>query len=289
MPPPQRVEVGRNDHLRDRTNRMRNQARDAMTRFHISALVAAILIVAALVTTKWWLLYSTLAVFSVVMGLGVAIPPLRFFGAYICRGDPEKRQVALTFDDGPDPRSTPALLELLREHKVEAAFFAIGEKVEAEPKLAKDILLSGHLLENHSYQHSNATNFYPAAKLRAELIRGQQVIEKHTGTTPHFFRPPIGLSNPNTFRVAGALNLQVIGWDIRGLDTRITDPIKVVRRIERGLRHGAIILLHDGNIPVARLVATVRLLLARLREHGYEVVRLDRMLNQSHEARNQSR
>jgi len=259
-----------------------------MTRFHISALGTAILIVAALVTAKWWLLYSTLAGFLVVMGLGVAIPKLRFFGPYICRGASARRQVALTFDDGPDPRSTPALLEILREHKVEVAFFAIGRKVESEPKLADDILRGGHLLENHSYQHSNATNFYPAAKLRAELIRGQQAIERRTGTTPHFFRPPMGLSNPSTFRAAGALKLKVIGWDIRGLDTRITDPDKIVRRIERGLRPGAIILLHDGNIPLERLVATVKLLLARLRGHGYEVVRLDRILNQDHEARNQS-
>jgi peptidoglycan/xylan/chitin deacetylase (PgdA/CDA1 family) len=250
-----------------------------MTRFHISALVAAILLVAALVTAKWWLLYFTLAAFFVVMGMGVAIPQLRFFGPYICRGNSAKRQVALTFDDGPDPRSTPALLEVLRQHEVEAAFFAIGRKVEAEPKLANDILRGGHLLENHSYQHSNTTNFYPAGKLMAELIRVQQAIKKHTGTTPQFFRPPIGLSNPNTFRTAEALGLKVVGWDVRGLDTRITDPDKVVRRIERGLRSGAIILLHDGSIPVERLVATVKLLLARLREHGYEVVRLDRLLN----------
>jgi peptidoglycan-N-acetylglucosamine deacetylase len=136
-----------------------------------------------------------------------------------------------------------------------------------------------HLLEGHSYRHSNATNFYVTAKLTAELIRVQHVIEKHTGTTPRFFRPPLGLSNPFTFRVARALGLKVIGWDIRGLDTRITDPAKVVRRIERGLRPGAIILLHDGNIPFERLVATVELLLARLRAHGYEVARLDQMLN----------
>lgn len=250
-----------------------------MTRFHISALIAAILIVAAVVTAMWWLLYSTLAGFLVVIGLGIAIPQLRFFGPYICRGNSVRRQVALTFDDGPDPCSTPALLKVLREQEVEAVFFAVGKKVEAEPKLANDILRGGHLLENHSYQHSNATNFYLGAKLTAELIRAQQVIKKHTGTTPHFFRPPFGLSNPFTFRVAEALRLKVIGWDIRSLDTRITDPAKIVRRIERGLRPGAIILLHDGDIPFERLVATVRLLLARLREHGYEVVRLDRMLN----------
>src|SRR5215813_15162356 len=101
-----------------------------MTRFHTSALFAAILIVAGLVTANWWLLYSTLVAFFAIMGLGVAIPQLRFFGPYICRGDSVKRQVALTFDDGPDPRSTPALLKVLREHEVKAAFFAIGKKVE---------------------------------------------------------------------------------------------------------------------------------------------------------------
>lgn len=249
-----------------------------MTRFHISALVAAMLLALALVIAKWWLFYFAVAGFLIVMGLGVAIPQLRFFGPYLCRGDVTKRQVALTFDDGPDPHSTPALLKVLREHEVEAAFFVIGKKVEAEPKLANDILRGGHLLENHSHEHSNATNFYPAARLTAELSRAQQAIEKHTGTTPRFFRPPIGLSNPNTFRVAQALHLKVIGWDIRSLDTRIADPEKIVRRIERGLRPGAIILLHDGNIPAERLVTTVKLLLARLREHGYEVVRLDRML-----------
>jgi peptidoglycan/xylan/chitin deacetylase (PgdA/CDA1 family) len=247
-------------------------------RFHVVVLVAAILIATAVGTAEWWLLYSTLAAFLAVTGLGVAIPRLRFFGPYICRGDSLTRQVALTFDDGPDPRSTPALLEVLHEHGVEVAFFAIGEKVEAEPELANDILRAGHLLENHSHRHSNATNFYLASGLTAELIRAQQAIERHTGTTPRFFRPPLGLSNAFTFGVAAALGLNVIGWSNRGFDTRITDPERIVRRIERGLRPGAIILLHDGNIPADRLVATVKLLLARLQEHGYDVVRLDRML-----------
>lgn len=250
-----------------------------LTRFHISILVAAILIVAALVTASGWVLYFTLVAFFVAMGLGIVVPQLRFFGPYVCRGDPAKRLVALTFDDGPDPRSTPALLKVLREHVVEAAFFVVGKKVEAEPELANDILRDRHLLENHSYRHSYATNFYLGARLTAEVIRAQRAIERHTGTAPRFFRPPLGLSNPFTFRVAKALGLKVIGWDIRSLDTRITDPARVVRRIERGLRPGAIILLHDGNIPSERLVATVELLLARLRQLGYEVARLDRMLN----------
>jgi peptidoglycan-N-acetylglucosamine deacetylase len=252
--------------------------RRAVTRFHFIALLATLTAAVALAGGQWLLLNATLAALFIAIGLGVAIPQLRFFGPFICYGDSTRRQVALTFDDGPDARSTPALLELLRAQEIEAAFFVIGKKVDAEPQLATQILRGGHLLENHSYNHSNATNFYPAGKLTAELARTQQAIEKHTGTTPRFFRPPVGLSNPNTFHAAAALKLKVIGWSIRSLDTRRTDPAQIVRRIERGLTPGAIILLHDGNIPVERLLVTVKLLLAKLREHGYEVVRLDRML-----------
>lgn len=252
--------------------------RRAVTRFHFIALLAAVIAAVALACGLWHLLVATLLALFLAIGIGVAIPQLRFFGPFICHGNPEKRQVALTFDDGPDPRATPALLELLREHDLEAAFFVIGKKVEANPELATQILRGGHLLENHTYHHSNATNFYSTVRLTEELSRTQQAIQKHTGTTPRFFRPPVGLSNPNTFHAAAALQLKVIGWNIRSLDRRLTDPEMIVRRIERRLRPGAIILLHDADIPAERLLATVKLLLAKVREQGYEVVRLDRMM-----------
>jgi peptidoglycan/xylan/chitin deacetylase (PgdA/CDA1 family) len=249
-----------------------------MTRFHITALGATLVAGFALTCGNWSLPVAVVVAMLIVIGLGVALPQMSFFGPFICRGNPEKRQIALTFDDGPDARSTPALLDALRELEVEAAFFVIGKEVEREPQLANRILREGHLLENHSFAHSYATNFYPTAKLTADLSRAQQTIKKLTGTTPIFFRPPVGLSNPNVFRAARALQLKVIGWTIRSLDTRLTDPARIVQRIERELKPGAVILLHDGNIPAERLVVTVKLLLTKLREHNYEVVRLDRML-----------
>jgi peptidoglycan/xylan/chitin deacetylase (PgdA/CDA1 family) len=88
----------------------------------------------------------------------------------------------------------------------------------------------------------------------------------------------MGLSNPFTFYVAKKLGLKVVGWTIRSLDTRITEPERVVQRVVARLAPGAIILLHDGNIPAERLVRTVKSLLAKLREQGYEVVRLDKLL-----------
>jgi peptidoglycan/xylan/chitin deacetylase (PgdA/CDA1 family) len=248
-----------------------------MTRFHIVALVTAVLAVIMGLLHHFIFLGAIIFVFLVVMGLGVALPQLRFFGNFICRGNKTKKQIALTFDDGPDPKSTPQLLELLRERKIPATFFCIGKRVEASPEIAAQIRREGHLLENHSYTHSYFTNFYSAGRLKAELELAQAAIKKAASVTPNYFRPPVGLSNPNTFRVAKKLNLQVIGWSVRSLDTVIREPEKIVARVKRGLHPGAIILLHDGNIPAEKLLTTVKLLLDTLQKLGYEVVRLDEL------------
>jgi peptidoglycan/xylan/chitin deacetylase (PgdA/CDA1 family) len=249
-----------------------------MTRFHILILLAALCGAAAWASDRMGLLAGVAALFLVVTGLGVALPRLRLFGPYICKGNTSRRRAALTFDDGPDALSTPALLDLLREEGVKAAFFGVGRRVESGPELAARIVREGHLLENHSFGHSNATNFFGVGRLKAELSRAQEAIRRATGTSPAFFRPPMGLTNPLVFQAARALGLKVIGWSARGLDTRVTVPERIVERIVRRLEPGAIILLHDGNIPAGRLVVTVGLLLTKLREHGYEVVRLDQLL-----------
>ena len=252
--------------------------RAAMSRFHISLITALFSGVIFLVLGNFILLGAVIVTFLIVLGLGVTFPQMSFFGPFVCRGDNSRRCVAFTFDDGPDARSTPALLDLLREEKIEATFFCIGKRVAAEGELTARILREGHLLGNHTFNHSNATNFFTAGKLRAELSKTQAAIQSATGVAPIYFRPPMGLSNPRIFRVACELKLAVIGWSARGLDTQIAAPEKIVARIVRRLQPGGIILLHDGNIPAERLVVTVKRLLANLRERGYEVVRLDKML-----------
>lgn len=213
------------------------------------------------------------------MALGVAIPQLRFFGPFVCRGDVgDERVVALTFDDGPDPASTAALLDLLRDARVEAAFFCVGERVAAHPGLAARMVREGHLVENHSYHHSHLTNFFGVPRLRDELARTQAIIARATGEAPTCFRPPMGLSNPRVFRAARAEGLRVVGWTARGFDTRADEPARIVKRIVRGIAPGAVILLHDGGIPTERLVSTVEQLLVELGARGYRVARLDRVL-----------
>ncbi|MEI6083897.1 MAG: polysaccharide deacetylase family protein [Verrucomicrobiota bacterium] len=245
-----------------------------MSRHHLLLGVAIV----SWLTGNVVLAVTVTTVVIVLVGFGVAFPQWQMFGPFICHGSTQQKWVALTFDDGPDPQSTPALLAVLREAGVPAAFFCVGQKVAAHPELAAQIAREGHLVENHSFGHSHGTNFFTTGRLREELTRTQSAIEQATGSRPQLFRPPMGLSNPRVFRAARALNLQVIGWTARGLDTKLTEPARIVARIMARLRPGAIVLLHDGNIPAERLVATVRNLLDKVRAAGYEVVRLDRIL-----------
>ena len=249
-----------------------------MSRFHLALIVAASLGAAAILLGNFILLGALVGALFLLIGLGVAIPRMSLFGTYVCRGDNSRRWVALTFDDGPDAHSTPALLDLLRAEKIKAAFFCIGKKVTAQRGLTARIAREGHLLGNHTFNHSYATNFFTVARLKDELARTQAAIHEAAGVAPKHFRPPVGLSNPRTFRAARSLGLKVIGWSARGLDTQITEPERIVKRIARRLEPGAIILLHDGNIPAGRLLTTVKTLLDTLRTLGYEVVRLDKVL-----------
>ena len=254
---------------------MRNRA---ITRFRLILLGVVILAGVAFLIRSPGLFAADVIVFLAIMAWGVFSPRPQLFGPFICRAKTEKQCVAITFDDGPDPRSTPQLLELLHQRRIEAAFFCIGRNVAAYPQLAGQMLREGHLLENHTFNHSASTNLFSVNHLKDEMSRTQDAIRHATGVAPRFFRPPMGFSNPRVFRAAHSLGLQVVGWSARAFDTRVTDPQRIVARIARNVRPGAIILLHDGNVPPDRLLHTVKTLLDRLHLLGYEVVRLDRML-----------
>jgi peptidoglycan/xylan/chitin deacetylase (PgdA/CDA1 family) len=249
-----------------------------MTRFHI--LLAATVITVGVAAGLRSPVIAAVAVclFLIVVGFGVGTPRMRLFGPFACRGPGHERQVALTFDDGPDPRSTPALLDLLRERGVTATFFCIGKNVEAHPQIVARISAEGHALGNHSFSHHYFTSFFTVARLKDEMTRTREAIERAGGGRSPWFRPPIGHSNPRTFRAAREMGLRVVGWTARGLDTLRADPARVVASLKRQISPGGIIVLHDGNIPPERVVATVKSLLDTLRELGYEVVSLEKLL-----------
>jgi len=212
------------------------------------------------------------------VGLGVSFPQWQLFGKSICRVPTKRKVVALTFDDGPDAENTPVLLDLLAERKIRATFFCIGNRVSQQPELIRRMTADGHEIENHTFQHSPATNLFSLRRLRDDLSQAQTEIQRATGRAPAFFRPPVGLTNPRIFRVTGELGLKIVGYTARGLDRRTDVPEKIVGRLLRKLHPGAIFLLHDAGVPRERLLAVATLLLDKLEAGGYQCVRLDELM-----------
>ena len=245
-----------------------------LSRFHL--LTAAMLLVC--VVAPWRLCAVVAAVYVAVIALGVTFPCWQLFLPVICRGRTDRRAVALTFDDGPDPSVTPLVLETLREAQVRATFFCVGERAARHPELVRQIVAEGHLVGNHGQSHSRRTNLFSTGRLRAELQRCQEVLTQ-AGQTPKFFRPPMGLTNPRVACAVRELGLTAVGWSCGGHDQTATEAGAVVRRVRAGLKPGAIILLHDGGTNGTVLVAALTRLLAELRREGYELCRLDELLS----------
>lgn len=256
--------------------------RQRLTRFHgllaAPLLVSLLALLAAPPWLAWFLVGTVVTVAGLLAGLGVAFPRWQMFGHSLCQVSTDRQVVALTFDDGPDPDATPALLDLLGRAGVRATFFCVGERVARHPELVRLIASEGHLIGNHSWAHHRGTNLFSLARLREDLQRAQTEIARVTGKSPEFFRPPMGLTNPRIFRVVRELDLTVIGWSARGFDQREPSPERIVGRLMRGLKPGAILLLHDAGVPGERLRRVVELLIDKLKAHGYQPVRLDELI-----------
>ncbi len=179
-----------------------------------------------------------------------------------------RRQVALTFDDGPDPVVTPAVLDLLERHGARASFFFIGRRAAAHPALVREVVRRGHEVENHSDRHPAAFACLPPAALAREIGTAQARLADLTGVAPRFFRPPMGLRSPLLDPVLARFRLRHASWTRRGYDAVSRDAQRVLARLCRGLAPGDVLLLHDGGAswtpkpPV--VLAVLPALLARL-------------------------
>jgi peptidoglycan/xylan/chitin deacetylase (PgdA/CDA1 family) len=177
-----------------------------------------------------------------------------FYLPIISRGCTGKRVVALTFDDGPDPATTPHLLSLLAAHDVSATFFVIGQRATAYPKLIQAILDAGHSIGNHSFSHDSLIAFRGREKIAAEILMAQRVIEG-LGVTPMVFRPPMGVTYPGLAKVLETLGLVAVTFSCRGWDRCNRSIEHLAERIVGQARPDDIIMLHDhlpespANLP----------------------------------------
>jgi peptidoglycan/xylan/chitin deacetylase (PgdA/CDA1 family) len=210
-------------------------------------------------------------------------PGSRIFGSALI-APPRAGELALTFDDGPNPMWTPRLLDVLGEHGVKATFFMLGSRAQAEPELVRRVAAEGHLIGNHSWSHPNLART-AAGKVREELTRTSGTLEEITGEKVQYFRPPFGARRPVVFKIARELGLRVVTWNAMTSDWSEPSAERIagelVKRVDRLGRRGwaANVVLHDGGhreraAERGASVAAAGMLVARYKETR-QFVRLD--------------
>ncbi len=220
----------------------------------------------ALAGWRWGLAALLLSHLAVVWG--TLKPQSRLFGPVLVRLPGDDHSVWLTIDDGPSDE-TGAILDLLDAHGAKATFFLVGERALARPDTVREIVRRGHGIGNHSFDHPSAWFWaLPPAAMRAQIDRAQAALAQTAGTPPRWFRAVVGMANPFVGAALKRHGLARVAWSARGFDAVEAEPAKVVARIERDLRPGAIVLLHEGA-KHGRNVETLALLLDRLRALDY--------------------
>jgi len=193
-------------------------------------------------------------------------------------GSRDVPRVALTFDDGPDPERTPALLDALAELGAPATFFLVGKFVDAHPELAARIAREGHELGNHTYSHP----YLPLSRSRTvarELADADAAIARATGTVPTLARPPYGGRSPRNVRVFDRHAKRLVLWDVNSFDWKGMTAEAITQRVLARVRPGSIILLHEARTGGEVTVEAVRMLVPALRSRGYETSTVSRTLS----------
>ena len=257
--PPPEDQTSRNPSPQDRF--LQEQSRPGNPEsWRPSALVRASMVLhgaaltgAALSPARWPLFLKTVAANHLALGIAGISPRSSWLGPALCRlpvtPGPEP-SVALTFDDGPDPKTTPQVLDLLDEYQARASFFLIGRRAEQFPDLAREIVRRGHLVENHTHHHRHTFAFKLYPGMRREILQAQETLEELAGRRPRYFRAPAGMRNIFLDPILHDLNLRLVAWTRRGYDAVDSDADRILPRLSRGLAAGDILLLHDGNSPV---------------------------------------
>lgn len=203
------------------------------------------------------------------IALSTFIPRINVWGRTLRSFHTSKTEVCLTIDDGPTA-DTPEILKLLDDAGAKAVFFLIGSRVAANSAHCRAILERGHLVGNHTQTHPRGWfwSYFPAAQ-RREIAAASRSIHDACGADVRIFRPPVGFRNLFNAPILRELSLRNIGWSARGFDGIDTDVERILQRILRSLRPGAIILLHQGKPYRAVLL---RRLLSELKAGGWEIV-----------------
>ena len=240
----------------------------------------------ALLTCLWYAYFSCklplfLIFIAIIVWLGITawgsfdIRLNYFIKAHSSNKKTDRNIVALTFDDGPT-EITPEILNLLEKYNQKATFFCIGKQIEKYPETAKIIVGQGHVIANHTYSHTNKMGFLSKMEVYTEIASTQNIIQQITDKIPNLFRPPFGVTNPNIARACKENRVEVIGWNVRSLDTIIASEDKILSRILNRFEKGSIILLHDTS---TKTLTVLERLLIIMEKKQIQSVTVDELLN----------
>jgi peptidoglycan-N-acetylglucosamine deacetylase len=192
------------------------------------------------------------------------------------------KQLALTYDDGPNDPHTLRLLEILARHQVSATFFLIGRYAQQRPGLARDIVKAGHVVGNHTFTHPLLT-LMSETKIRKEISDCHATLQDVVGEHSILFRPPYGGRRPAVLRIARELGLEPVMWGVTGHDWNAPPAQQIEQKVASQIRGGDVILLHDGghrNLGADRsqTVLATDHLITRYKDEGYEFVTIPQMM-----------
>ena len=195
---------------------------------------------------------------------------------YRCHGN-SSMKIALTFDDGPHPRYTPEILDILKKYNVQATFFLIGENIALYPELAERILREGHEIGNHTFTHQNI-GAYTEHQLGKEMEHCEKAIYEVVEYRPKLFRPPGGKLDQKVKRLAEAFDYKVILWNIDTRDWAHESPEAIKKNVIENIEAGSIILMHDYIGFDSPTPKALEMFLPRLLEEGYHFVAVSELL-----------
>ncbi|CAL9594496.1 hypothetical protein SUDANB37_05331 [Streptomyces sp. enrichment culture] len=197
-----------------------------------------------------------------------ALPPVR--QRPFLRVSGTGNTMVLSFDDGPDPRYTPAILSTLRQYGVRAMFFVCGEMAVHHPDLLREMADDGHVVGNHSWSHPLIPKL-PPSRIRAELGSTSDVIEGTLGSAPLWYRAPYGAWNRLSFEIGAELGMEPLAWTVDTLDWQEPGTATIVDRVLTGAAPGVVVLSHDAGGDRSQTVRALRTYLPRLLDEGYHL------------------
>jgi peptidoglycan/xylan/chitin deacetylase (PgdA/CDA1 family) len=216
-----------------------------------------------------------LIVYSLIVFLGCINVASGFFMPVICKAQTDKKEVAISFDDGPALNYTLEILQVLKSENVKAAFFCIGNRIAGNEGILQQIHAEGHLAGNHSHTHHFWFDLYSAKKMQEDLKQVDDAMFKTIGLKPKLFRPPYGVMNPNLKKAIIRNGYTAVGWSVRSLDTVAKDEKKLLSKINAGIKPGAVFLFHDTcRITLNVLPEFIQ----EVKKRGYNIIPLDKLL-----------